>query len=421
MVRFLLRTFCIFILLLAARPALAQNDDELARREYELGFKDLERHRYRQALQHYERSYQYMPRPRTAYNIALCHEALGNSQEAIDLFQRFLSEAEGRDVEFLPIAREKISVLRAKVGGSIRVRSDPSGASVRIDGELKGHTPLRLDLLAGEHLVSVARKGTRTSERSIEVRPGDNRVESFSLDLVGHVQLSVSPGDALIRRKDVDDVSTGLYESDLSPGLYQFELSLMGYETRSITLEVKANVNINKTIRLRGHSSTGALHVVCDESGARVTVDGLIIGSTRRRKGPFELERRLTAGNHVIIVEARSGESWSKRIHVSPGETLAVHLKFHGGAKRKKFARWGLTAVGVTAIASGLTLGILAVIDVRDTSLATHERGFDRATTSDLLLGIGALSLGGAYLLRGEDARVSMERTHEEARPEEKP
>lgn len=401
-------------LLLVSVPAVAQDVDELARREYELGFKDLQNQRYRPALQHYERSYQYLPRPRTAYNIALCHEALGNTEEAIALFQKFLLEAEERDAEFLTSAREKIDALHSKIGGTIRVHSDPSGAGVTVNGELRGHTPLRLDLLAGEHLIAVQRKGTRSSERSIDVRAGDNRVEEFPLDRVGRVKLSVRPGDALIRRKDVDDVSTGFYEADLSPGKYDFELSLLGYETRLIKINVKASDTINRTIRLRGQSSTGALRLRSDESGAMVSVDGLAIGSTRTRDGRAQIERRLTAGNHVIIVESRSGASWSKRFHVSPGETLQVDLRFQSGTTKRKYARWGLTTIGVGAVASGLAVGVLALTDVRAESLNSHDRGFARATTADVLLGIGALSLGGAYLLRGDAAQATLERTHEE-------
>ncbi len=416
MVKFALSVFMLVGLCVGPARAHAQNHDEVAKREYELGFKDFEQRRYRQALDHYQRSYDELARPRTTYNMALCQEALGNIADAIALYQKFLNEGESRDAEFFEPAREKMRLLHAQIGGTIRIRSEPSGAGVSVDGQLRGHTPLRLDLLAGEHLVSVGRKGTRSSERKVDVRIGDNRVEEFPLDLVGHVEIRVQPGDALIRRRDVDDVASGLYEADLSPGVYEFELSLLGYETRSLRLKVKEGDNLNQTVRLRGHSSTGALQVRSDEVGATVSVDGLIVGSTQVRNGQgAQLERRLSAGNHVIMVDGADGATWSDRVHVSPGETISLDLAFHGKPTARSYARWGLTGLGVAALASGLTYGVLALSDVRESSQSSHDRGFDRANTSDLLIGIGALSLGGAYLLREEGVWAKVERTHEEA------
>jgi hypothetical protein len=413
---------CFLILAPALLPSAASAQDvELAKSEYQLGWQALQKKDYKRALVHYQRSYAEVPRPRTMYNIAVCEEETGKYQAAIDHYQEFLNEAEARDADFLALARDKLVALKKRIGAVLKVNSEPAGATVRVDGQIKGHTPLRLDLVAGTHLIRVSHKATRSSDRRIVIRAGEDITENFSLDPVGTVSLKVSPSDALIRRKDVDDVATGHYQAKLSPGRYEFEVSLMGYRTRTIVIDVEPSAGIQKTVRLKARSSTGLVSVRSDINGANVTIDGIIVGSMRRRDGvTATIERRLTAGNHTMIVEPRGVKPWSKRFHLSPGETLAVDLKFRSEGKRRKVLRWGLTAIGAAAVATGLTLGAMALKDVRSDEDNQHDRGKDRASNADVLLGIGAVSLTGAWYLKGNEAKAQIERTHEEEAPPDK-
>jgi hypothetical protein len=350
------------------------------------------------------------------YNIALCEEATGKYQHAVDHYQQFLIEAESRDADFLALARAKLTALRKRIGAVLRIDSDPPGATVRINDKLKGHTPLRLDILEGKHLIRVSRKGSRSSERKIEIRAGEDAHEKFALDSVGAVTLSVTPSDAEIRRLDIEDVATGNYQANLSPGTYKFEVSLIGYRTRTISVKVKAGSNIQKRVRLEARSSTGVLTLTSDTSGANVTVDGIIVGSMRQREGEEtpSLERRLTSGNHVVIVEARGQEPWSDRFHLEPGETFSVDLKFRTESKGRKIARWSLSAAGAAALVAGIALGGLAIADVRSDDQDRHDRGKSRASNADILIGVGAVSLVGAWYLKGSEARVTVDRGREE-------
>lgn len=413
---------CFLVLAPSAFPQVASADDvKLAKAEYQLGWQALQKKDYKKALVHYRRSYEEVARPRTMYNIAVCEEETGQYQAAIDHYQEFLNEAEARDADFLALARDKLVALKKRIGAVLKVNSEPTGATVRVDGQVKGHTPLRLDLVAGTHLIRLSHKGTRSSERRIVIRAGEDILENFSLDPVGSVSLKVTPSDALIRRKDVDDVATGHYQAKLSPGRYEFEVSLMGYGTRTIVIDVEPSAGIQKTVRLKARSSTGLVIVNSDLNGANVTIDGIIVGAMRRQDGiNATIERRLTAGNHTIMVEPRDAEPWSKRFHLSPGETLAVDLKFRNEGKKRKALRWGLTAVGAAAVATGLTLGALALKDVRSDEDTRHDRGKDRAGNADVLLGIGAVSLTGAWYLKGNETKAQIQRTHEVEAPEDK-
>lgn len=407
------------IALLVLGPLVAHADDpNLAKREFQLGFKDLNAGRFEKALAHYERSYEAESRSRTLFNMALCEEELGRYKDAIDHYQQFLVEGEQRDADFFDQARSKLAELQLKIGGRIEIVSTPSGASVSVNGTRKGRTPIRLDLVAGQHMVEVSRKGSRSSERRINVEVGMVATESFSLDPVGHVTIEVAQPDAVIRRRDVDDVKIGTYDEDLSPGHYVFEITLMGYKPRTVKVALAAGKIFDRHIGLEHQSSTGALAIHSDTSGLNVTIDGLVVGSTRIRDDRgARLERRLPAGNHTVLVEDRDGKSWSQRVHLSPGEALDVDLRFSSRSKSRRYIGLGLTTIGATAVLTGLTMGALAIVDVRSADASVHPRGHTRATTADALVAVGAASLLGAWFAHRAPPMAELKRSYEGESP----
>lgn len=411
-VRLLSSILTLLCILGFATTSFAQNED-LAKVEFKEGFKELQKKHYKAALEHYETSYRESPRPRTLFNIALCHEGMGNWDQAIAKFQEFIQQAEARDATFLAEAREKLNALHSRTGALVHVTSRPTGAAVIVDNQVRGHTPLRVHLASGQHILKVRKRGARTSSRRIVVHPGENISESFQLDSVGHVRLHAKPRDALIRRKGVDDVGTGVYEADLSPGRYDFEVSLAGYRTRALSINVKANDRLDKNVRLEALSDTAELRIQADRRGARVSIDGLIVGSTRDHDGSGpSLERRLMAGYHVIFVEYENEESWRKRVHLSPGETLQVSLRYQLGSGRQ-VASWGLTTIGTVGLIAGVTMGVLAISDMRSDSDEQSSRGNDRAMSSGILLGAGAAGLVSGHYLGKGSLEASLERSHD--------
>ena len=65
--------------------------------------------------------------------------------------------------------------------GSLAVASSPSGASVFVDGEAAGPTPLELTLPPGTHEIRVHADGYRDQIETVEVSPGAVSREAFEL------------------------------------------------------------------------------------------------------------------------------------------------------------------------------------------------------------------------------------------------
>ncbi len=202
--------------------AVAQDDDlARAKQQYQLGYQALQGGRYQVALEHYQRSFELAPRPRTLFNIAVAEEKLGRVDDAIRHYTEFLDVAEERDQEFVGRARRKIEELSrdrararedevgsssvagkttappievapplvgarcpAGASGTLRVRSNLAGAMVSVDGLVVGTTSLahrdagsgaaiEHRLAAGEHEVLVERAGSPPWHRRVYAAPGE--------------------------------------------------------------------------------------------------------------------------------------------------------------------------------------------------------------------------------------------------------
>jgi hypothetical protein len=74
-------------------------------------------------------------------------------------------------------------LLEVEVKPTLTVSSDPSGATVSVDGQGYGRTPLTLrELSAGSHTVVVSAPGRLPSSRTVELRPGGAHDLSITLE-----------------------------------------------------------------------------------------------------------------------------------------------------------------------------------------------------------------------------------------------
>lgn len=80
-------------LLLPPVTAAAETDEELAKRYYKLGETLYNRSEFDGALRQFKRSYDYSQKPALLFNIARCHESLGQHVEAITAYEKYLESS----------------------------------------------------------------------------------------------------------------------------------------------------------------------------------------------------------------------------------------------------------------------------------------------------------------------------------------
>ena len=113
----------------------------------------------------------------------------------------------------------------------MEITSLPAGAEVLVDGELKGHTPLTLDLQSGLYKLLVRKDGFLPNQRSVLLKPGlKTRIEEFSL------KPEPISGPVLIT---ADHTDTVLFLNDKKVGTQKASLDAVNFNKYEVRAERK--------------------------------------------------------------------------------------------------------------------------------------------------------------------------------------
>jgi len=197
----------------AAQTTEDSDNDPLrqtARERYLRGRGLLQEGKPLEALQELAASYQLYPSWASLYGMAMCQEALGRPAAALELYQQVLREGGENVPEGERVAiGARITEIQGQIGtvpttaatGRLSLRSTPSGAAIRVDGEASGMTPLQVDVSVGPHRVEARLDGYDSATRWIDVVEGETATVEFGLATTGAAPPPGSAG-ALVVRSD---------------------------------------------------------------------------------------------------------------------------------------------------------------------------------------------------------------------------
>jgi hypothetical protein len=125
-------------------------------------------------------------RPELLLNAGIAFERTGRCERVVELFARYLEAKPEDRTEDLTLRMKKAEACAPE----ITFETTPPGATVTIDGQPRGSTPLVLRLRAGSHTVRL--EGLRAIEESVVVREG----EPATIARVLHVEPEPEPQPA---------------------------------------------------------------------------------------------------------------------------------------------------------------------------------------------------------------------------------
>lgn len=133
--------------------------------------------KFAEALAEFERAYELAPNPIVLYNMATCHRELSHYAEAVRLYNRFLTETEGKEgtAARLTAAKAELDDILSRIA-RVRIKV-ADGAKLSLDGEALGTMPgleMPLILAPGEHKIGAQLAGKRDAEKTVRVASGDN-------------------------------------------------------------------------------------------------------------------------------------------------------------------------------------------------------------------------------------------------------
>lgn len=180
---------------------------------------------------------------------------------------------ESRDASSRPAPPAQPASPVPSAKGQLLVRSNPSGASVKVDGVDKGVTPLTLrDVEFGTRAIIVSRPGYTNESRTIAItaqrpsrsldvrlaaapavpakRPAPVTAAPKPAAATGALLVESRPTGAAVQIDGVSRGTTPLAISDLPPGDYRVVLSMAGFRNFATTVRVVAGERVRAAASL---------------------------------------------------------------------------------------------------------------------------------------------------------------------------
>jgi hypothetical protein len=176
--------------------SFAQTPASEARAAFQEGLQHFSAQHFAEALVSFQRAYRTRPHPSVMVNIANCHLALDQQQEAIAWFERYLSEA-GTLVSADQRAQIEQTIAEARQRlVLVTILAQPLGSEIFVDGVMVGVAPLRgpRQISAGSHLLEARSPNGTTTQHQAQFEAG--RSITITLDTLHHRSYvgSVAPG-----------------------------------------------------------------------------------------------------------------------------------------------------------------------------------------------------------------------------------
>jgi len=203
--------------------------------------------------------------------------------------------------------------------GSLRVATTPAGATVQMDGDGVGTTPLTVEqVAAGEHRLVVSLEGYKTVQRTVDVRRQRGADVELQLEKdFRRIQITSTP-DGARAYLDGDEIGTTPLTVDAAQtGSHELRLSLAGHAPVKESIKVDPE-ETEQVLRFRLRALAGNINVQTTPPGATVTLDGQEKGKT-----PVALTN-LAIGQHELIISLDGFLPVQRTVTVQDQQTATV-------------------------------------------------------------------------------------------------
>jgi hypothetical protein len=207
--------------------------------------------------------------------------------------------------------------------GTLSVDSTPRGASVSVDGQHKGITPVTVpNLPAGSYTLSLTLAGYQDITEMFSIITG--QTTSYAPTLVpvpqkGTLSVTSTPSGAAYYVDGVARGSTPGSVTGLDPGTHEVRVTKAGYTDFTDTVTITAGQTTSISAPLQAAAPAGgSVAARSSPSGAAVYLDSQARGTT-----PTTLSG-VTAGDHVVKITKSGYEDYTVTVTVADGATTEV-------------------------------------------------------------------------------------------------
>lgn len=224
---------------------------------------------------------------------------------------------------------QKFDYALVPAWSDITIDSIPGNATVWVDGEPAGSTPLKFELLTGDHDIELKAERFKPWHTRLAVAANQPQVldpvRLQPADGTLTVQTDPSGANVMLSNTFAGQTPTNLTLSANTTHLIQ--LSKAGYETEN--REVSVGSAASKTLSVNLKPKLGIIHLVVAPVDAEIVVDG-------KPRGRVPRQLRLVAVEHRLEIKKKGYQPYSTRITPRPGfpQEIAVTLIKQATAER---------------------------------------------------------------------------------------
>ncbi len=208
--------------------------------------------------------------------------------------------------------------------GAVTITSNPSGATVYIDNNPVGTTPLNNhSLVVGNYSLKLVLAEHEDADQRLEVTEGITE-QNFTLSPIvetGAVTIISEPDEAKVYIDDSYIGQTPLNNYSLAIGNYDFKITLDGYEDLLERFRVEEGRVTKGNFKLVPKTEVGSITITTNPSNAEVYIDNEYIGQT-----PLE-NYSLEVGNYDLKVSLDNHEDESKPLLIEVGKLSRTNLE----------------------------------------------------------------------------------------------
>ena len=208
--------------------------------------------------------------------------------------------------------------------GAVTINSIPSGATVYIDNNLVGTTPLNNhSLVIGSYSLKLVLAEHEDVDQRLEISEGITE-QSFTLPPIiktGIVTITSTPSNAKVYIDGEHVGQTPLENYSLAAGSYELKVNLDGHEDRSGPLIIEEDQLSRADLKLPLLVKASTVTIISEPSRATVYIDDEQIGQT-----PLE-DYSLAVGSYNLKVTLDDYENWSDSLIIESEKHNLIDLK----------------------------------------------------------------------------------------------
>jgi hypothetical protein len=233
-----------------------------------------------------------------------------------------------RDVEFEIENRspQLVSVSLTSDSAVLTVKTEPPGASVKVNGLSKGVTPCTIDRLpAGENEVNISLPDYVAYRSKIKLLA--NQAESLDITLKpvpGVLSVISIPTGAKLFIDDKLCGQTPLTVDAMDAGSHVIRAEMDGFAPETRTIDFQQGEK--KVEELRLERNVGMLEVMAKPDGIKVFVDGTEQGAVMLgQDNPVaRFSQDVAVGDHVVSLRLKGYGTVERRVIIEKGKTVTL-------------------------------------------------------------------------------------------------